>query len=84
MRITYDEKNRLEVLNSRGLDLEHAAEVFDQFHLTRRDHRDYNEDRFQTVGEVNGQVVLVVWTLRNNDRRIITVEAKSCGTSKIL
>lgn len=73
MRITYDEKKRLEVLDSRGLDFEHAAEVFDQFHLTRRDDRNYNEDRFQTVGEMNGQVVLVVWALRNDDRRIITM-----------
>ena len=32
-----------------------------------------DEHRFQTVGEMNGQVVLVVWTVRDEDRRIITM-----------
>jgi uncharacterized protein len=73
MRITYDENKRLEVLNSRDLDFEDAAEIFDKFHLTKRDDRDYNEDRFLTVGEMKGRVVLVVWTLRDEDRRIITM-----------
>ncbi len=73
MRITYDENKRLEVLNARGLDFKDTAEVFDNFHLTKRDDRNYAEDRFQTVGEMNGQVVLVVWTVRDGDRRIITM-----------
>lgn len=73
MRVVYDENKRLEVLNSRGLDFNDAAEVFAGFHLTRRDERDYDEDRFQTVGEMKGQVVLVVWTLRGSTRRIITM-----------
>lgn len=73
MRITYDENKRLEVLNARGLDFKGAAEVFDKYHLTRRDDRDYNEDRFVTVGEMKDQVILVVWTLRDESRRIITM-----------
>jgi uncharacterized DUF497 family protein len=79
MRITYDEEKRLKVLNSRGLDFKDAAEIFDKFHLTRRDDRDYNEDRFLTVGEMGDQVVLVVWTLRDEDRRIITMWKASNG-----
>lgn len=54
MRITYDENKRLEVLNSRGPDFQEAAKVLDQFHLTKRDDRNYDEQRFQTVGEMNG------------------------------
>lgn len=73
MRITYDENKRLEVLGARGLDFKDAAQIFDRFHLTRRDDRNYEEDRFQTVGEMNDQVVLVVWTARGEDRRIITM-----------
>ena len=73
MRLTYDENKRLEVLNSRGLDFQDAMEVFDNFHLTRRDDRNYDEHRFQTVGEMHGQVVLIVWTMRKDDRRIITM-----------
>lgn len=82
MRITYDEKKRLEVLNSRGLDFEDAAEVFNNFHLTKRDDRDYDEDRFQTVGQMKGQVVLVVWTLRDDGRRIITMWKLDHGESE--
>lgn len=73
MRISYDEKKRREVLADRGLDFNDAASLFDKFHLTKRDDRDYDEDRFQTVGELNDQVVLVVWTLRDESRRIITM-----------
>lgn len=82
MRITYDDIKRLEVLNSRGLDFKDAAEIFRKFHLTKRDDRDYNEDRFQTVGEMRGQVVLVVWTLRDEDRRIITMWKLNHGESE--
>ena len=73
MRVTFDENKRLEVLNSRGLDFKDAAELFDKFHLTRQDDREYEEDRFVTVGEMKDQVVLVVWTPRDEGRRIITM-----------
>ncbi len=79
MRVTYDENKRLEVLNSRGLDFKDAAGIFDKFHLTRRDDRDYDEERFLTVGEMGDQVVLVVWTLRDEDRRIITMWKANYG-----
>lgn len=82
MRIEFDEKKRREVLAERGLDLSEAADVFDKFHLTRRDDRDYTEERFQTVGELNGQVVLVVWTLRDESRRIITMWKLDHGESE--
>ena len=82
MRITYDENKRLEVLASRGLDFQDAAALFEGYHLTRRDDRDYEEDRFKTVGELNGQVVLVVWTSRDESRRIITMWKLDHGESE--
>lgn len=82
MQVEYDESKRLEVLNSRGLDFKDAAEIFEKFHLTKRDDRNYAEDRFQTVGDMKGQVVLVVWTLRDESRRIITMWKLNHGESE--
>ena len=83
MQIEYDDKKRREVLAERGLDFSDAVQVFEGFHLTRRDDRfDYGEDRFQSVGEMNGKVVIVVWTLRNDSRRIITMWKLDNGESE--
>jgi uncharacterized protein len=82
MRITYDERKRREVLAKRGLDFNDAAALFEGYHLTNRDDRHYNEERFQTVGEMNGQVVLVIWTLRDESRRIITMWKLDHGESE--
>jgi len=73
MRIIYDEDKRLKVLTERQLDFDDAAELFEAFHLTRRDGRDYDEERFISIGELKDQVILVVWTPREGSRRIITM-----------
>ena len=82
MRITYHEPKRREVLADRGLDFNDAAAVFDNFHLTKGDERHQEEERFQTVGEMKGQIVLVVWTLRDESRRIITMWKLDHGESE--
>jgi uncharacterized DUF497 family protein len=82
MRITYDENKRRKVLAERGLDFDDAAPLFENFHLTRRDERSRDEERFQTVGELKGQVVLVIWTLREESRRIITMWKLDHGESE--
>lgn len=75
MRYSYDENKRQLVLNQRGLDLADAGQVFEGFYLTRVDDKhSANEQRSITVGLLNDQVVvLVVWTPRNGERRIITM-----------
>ncbi|MGC6329889.1 BrnT family toxin [Rhizorhabdus sp. FW153] len=73
MRISYDEEKRLKVLNDRQIDFDDAAELFKAFHLTRRDDRPYDEERYISIGEIRGQVILVVWTPREDSRRIITM-----------
>lgn len=74
MELEYDEAKRLEVLDERQLDFRDARVVFAGFHLTRADDREnYGEKRFITLGECNNIVVKVVWTKRNDKRRIITM-----------
>ena len=74
MAMVYDEAKRAAVLAERGLDFNDAEEAFLGFHLTRRDvsHSD-EEDRFQTLGLIAGSLVLIVWTPRGDNRRIITM-----------
>jgi uncharacterized DUF497 family protein len=74
MRITCDPAKRLHTLESRGLDMRRAKEVFAGLHLTRSDDRlDYGEPRFITAGWLDAKVVVFVWTPRGSARRIISM-----------
>lgn len=74
MLISFDAEKRDRVLAERGLDLADAASLFAGFHLTRFDanHSDA-EDRYISVGLIGDDVVIVVWTQREDVRRIITM-----------
>ena len=70
MKITYDPVKRDRTLLERGLDFEDAAKVFAGQAFTLLDERqDYGEDRYQTMGLLDGRLVMVVWTPRGNDRQ---------------
>jgi len=74
MRIVYDEAKRLRIFEERGLDFADAGAVFDGFHMTRGDEKHSDvEDRFITVGNLHDTIVIVVWTERDEERRIITM-----------
>ncbi len=78
MAITYDpEKRRLTMLN-RQLDFEDAAEIFKGIHYTSYDRRrEYGEDRLISVGLLNGEEVVVVWTERDQGKRVISMRKAS-------
>ncbi|HEU0099368.1 MAG TPA: BrnT family toxin [Allosphingosinicella sp.] len=58
----------------RGLDLAEAGRIFERFALTNEDRReDYGELRFVTLGVLDGEVVVCVWTQRGEARRIISL-----------
>jgi uncharacterized protein len=74
MRISYDPAKRDRVLAERQLDFADAAKVFEGFHLTRRDERHSEvEDRFISIGVLGDDVIIIVWTERDEDRRIVTM-----------
>jgi uncharacterized protein len=74
MLISYDLEKRDETFAERGLDMSRAAEVFAGLHLTQPDRRqDYGESRNISAGKLNGQWVVLVWTLREHSRRIISM-----------
>ncbi len=74
MQIEFDPAKRAVTLTERGLDFAQAGEVFAGRHYTAPDLReDYAEDRFITVGLLDGRMVVMVWTPRGEARRIVSM-----------
>jgi uncharacterized protein len=74
MAITFDPNKREATLTNRGLDFLDAAKVFAGDRATWPDDRDYNgEQRFITAGRLNGRMVVIAWTPRGADKRVISM-----------
>lgn len=74
MRITFDPQKRARTLKERGLDFADAAEVFAGRHtVVPDDRKDYGETRFISAGFLKGRLVVIVWTPRGEDRRVISM-----------
>jgi uncharacterized DUF497 family protein len=62
----------------RGFDFDRAAKIFEGDSLEWEDRRrDYGEPRFVTLGQVDDEILVVVWTPRDNMRRIISARPAS-------
>jgi len=74
MAITYDPAKRDRTLRERGLDFKRAEEVFAGLTLDIPDlRRDYGEQRINSVGYLNGRMVIVCWTPRSTARHVISM-----------
>ena len=74
VKIEFDPAKREWTLRERGLDLAAAGKIFSDLSLTHEDERgDYGETRFVTLGVLNGETVVCVWTQRGEARRIISL-----------
>ena len=74
MRIDFDDAKRLKTLETRGLDMARVAEVFGGLTYSFVDERrSYGELRRLTIGYLDGRMVVVVWTERGDDCRIISL-----------
>jgi uncharacterized protein len=74
VEITFDPAKRDWTLEVRGLDFLRCEEVFDGTETTQEDRRvSYGEQRWTTAGWLDGRMVIVVWTIRNGTRRIISL-----------
>ena len=74
MPIEFDTAKRTTTLAARGLDMARAEEVLAGATLTIEDDRlDYGEDRFITIGFLDGAMVVLVWTPRSGRHRIISM-----------
>lgn len=74
MKIEFDPDKRAKTLAERGLDFRDAPHVFDGTEKTVADARfDYGEDRFITFGWLRGEAVAVVWMVRGELWRVISM-----------
>ena len=74
MDISFDPAKRAANLAKHGLDLADAAQVFAGLKFTMQDDRfDYGEDRFITMGLLDGRMVVCIWTDRGDTRRVISL-----------
>jgi len=76
--VSYDAEKRRLTLENRGLDFEHAVQIFAGITLTiEDDRRDYGETRFQTLGFLEHRLIMLVWTPRDGLRHIISMRKAS-------
>lgn len=73
MKFEWNEAKRLNVYEKHGVDILHAALIFENQILTKPDtRRDYGEDRYISLGMVDDEVFIVVHTERDGVTRLIT------------
>lgn len=73
MEFEWDEVKRQKVIAERQVDILYAALIFDGPVLTRIDDReDYGEHRLISLGMVDGECFIVVYTEREGVTRLIT------------
>lgn len=74
MLIEFDSFKRDETLKWRGLDFADACEVFSAPHIQQLDQRkDYGENRYIVFGMLKQEYVVMVYTNRGENRRIISM-----------
>jgi uncharacterized DUF497 family protein len=72
--LEWDEEKRLLTLEKRGLNFADAAFIFAGETYNFPDCRkDYGEQRIITIGFLLNRMVVLVWTPRSNNRRIISM-----------
>ena len=71
-RIDFDPRKSDEIFAHRGFDLAYVARIFPGTVLEREDTRSYAEKRYQALGELLGNVFLLVYTRSGRHCRLIT------------
>ena len=74
MEFEWDDAKSATCFAQRGFDFAYALQAFlDSNRIISRDYRwDYGEDRYRLLGEIEGRVFVVIFTVRNSTVRIIS------------
>ena len=75
MAFEWDERKRLRNIAKHGFDLLRVDELFETPHVIVPSRRDQPEERFLAIGRVAGRWATVVYTLREDHRRIISMRS---------
>lgn len=74
MELEWDERKRIETRETRGLDFADLADYDWAAALDIEDVRDYGEERRRiSVGELHGRLMVIVYTLRGDRVRVISM-----------
>ena len=68
----FDPAKSEEVFEARGFDLGYVSRIFPGYVLEAQDTRPYPEPRFKVIGELLGDVFVVIYTPRGRACRLIT------------
>ena len=71
-QVEFDPAKSDEVLEARGFDLGYISRIFPGYVLESQDTRPYTEPRFKVIGELLGEVFVVIYTRRGRACRLIT------------
>lgn len=71
-RIGYDPTKSDEILARHGFDLGFIARILPGFFIEREDTRGYDETRYQAIGELLGEIYVLVFTRQGRRCRLIT------------
>ncbi|MBF0233394.1 MAG: BrnT family toxin [Desulfamplus sp.] len=83
MKITWHDQKRERNIQKHGLDFIHAYKVFEGSTFTFEDNRvDYGEQRFVTIGLLDG-VVVIVHTESMDEIRIISMRRATKNEQKL-
>jgi hypothetical protein len=78
MRFAWDEKKNQSNLLKHGFDFNKAIEIFNEPFIIKLDERvDYGEDRWIILGKIKEGIILVAFTIRNDEIRLISARTAS-------
>ena len=84
MQFTWDERKRRSNLAKHGFDFADAEAAFTGPTFTFKDDRfDYSEERFTTLGMLEGVVVVLAHTERDNKIRVISMRKATKNEQKV-
>jgi hypothetical protein len=84
MKIEWNEDKNKTNIHKHGIDFHDAWRIFNDYMLKKIDDRyDYGEQRRISLGQLYDAVVVMVYTIRNNSIRIISIRRANRNERKI-
>jgi len=84
MKFTWDKEKKARNIKKHGIDFSELSHVFERPMLIRiDDRRDYGETRWISLADLNGKIVVLVYTEENDTVRFISARRATKNEKKI-
>ena len=84
MRFTWDKKKKKKNIKKHGIDFSELVKVFEKPVLTRiDDSEDYGENRWISLGDLDGKIVVLVYTEESDIVRFISARRATKNEKRI-